>query len=302
MEAQTPQPRRLKQLRLCPCLSPSPGTCPTIWLGVSEAEFKNHAIHHYTDEDWETIQSLWAQEQRRGAEYLYWENVNVGDRPPITVDGPYSCPGKGGMIMSVNTPSQSDWYVRKHFGDPDLVKDAFGVYHKPELDEAEAAQRRQAMEEMMKKAPHPPEPGKGKKPGGDKKPPIDNSPVAVRGKATMDNFTGRDSAIRAIHNWIGDHGQLTAISWCIGSHKDFDRGIPRFPSRRNPFDSVPGMEGRHNEVHGEEGDLSINRLYVTNKYIAENGDHLVDLTWWCETIEGQIHTEGTATVKLPSRA
>ena len=61
------------------------------------------------------------------------------------------------------------------------------------------------------------------------------------------------------------------------------------------------MEGRHTEVHGEEGDLSINRLYVTGKRVDENGRHLVDLTWWCETIEHQIHTEGTATVELPAR-
>jgi hypothetical protein len=40
---------------------------------------------------------------------------------------------------------------------------------------------------------------------------------------------------------------------------------------------------------------------VTGKRIDDQGDHLVDLTWWCETITGQIHTEGTATVRLPSR-
>ena len=282
-------------------------------LGVSEAEFKNHAIHHYTDEDWETIRGLWAQEVRRGDEPLYWEDVQVGDEPPITVDGPYSCPGKGGMVMSVNTPSQSDWFVRKHFGDPVLVKDDFGVYHHPELDAREAREKQEAMAEMMRRAPHPPEPGKGGKggkpgeggPGGpegrDKKPPIDNSPVAVRGKATMDNYTGRDSALRALHNWIGTQGTVTALSWCIGSHADWDRGIPCHPNRRNPFDAVPGMEGRHNEVHGEEGDLSINRIHVTGKRVDENGDHLVDVTWWCETIEHQIHSEGTATVRLPSR-
>jgi len=49
------------------------------------------------------------------------------------------------------------------------------------------------------------------------------------------------------------------------------------------------------------GDLSINRLYVTGKRVDEAGRHLVDLSWWCETIEHQIHTEGTATVELPSR-
>ncbi len=266
-------------------------------IGVSEPEFANHKIHHYTQEDWAEIQRLWTLEVRRGDAPLYWEDVEVGDMPPITVDGPYSCPGKGGMVMSVSTPSRSDWYVRAHFGEADLVQDGFGVYHNPALDEQEGREKRQAMEEMMRKAPHPPEPG-DKKPA---KPPLDNSPVAVRGKATFDNYTGRDSALRAIHNWIGNQGTITALSWCIGAHGDHENGIPCHPNRKSPFAGVPGMEGRHTEVHGEEGDLSINRLYVTGKRIDEAGNHLVELTWWCETIEHQIHTEGTATVRLPSR-
>ena len=117
----------------------------------------------------------------------------------------------------------------------------------------------------------------------------------------MDNFTGRDSALRAIHNWIGDRGRIAALSWCIGAAGGSRPEIPKYPNRTNPFDAVPGMEGRHTEVHGEDGDLSINRIAVTGKRV-EDGRHLVDLTWWCETIEHQIHTEGTATVELPSRA
>lgn len=269
-------------------------------IGVSEPEFRNHPIHHYTDEDWDTIRGLWNQESRRGDAPLYWEDVSVGDRPPITADGPYSCPGKGGMVMSVSTPSRSDWYVKKHFGAPELVRDEFGVYHNPSLDAEEAAEKQRAMEEMMRARPHPSEPGEGpgQKP---EKPPLDNSPVAVRGKATFDNYTGRDAALRTIHNWIGDQGKITALSWCIGAHADFARGIPCHPNRKSPFAAVPGMENRHTEVHGEEGDMSITHLYVTGKRMDENGDHLADLTWWCETIEGQIHTEGTATVLLPGR-
>ena len=145
--------------------------------------------------------------------------------------------------------------------------------------------------------PKPPEP-QGKTPP---KPPLAKSPVEIRGKATFDNFTGRDSALRAIHNWMGDDGRIVNLSWCIGAHIPGDRGISGHPNRRSPFAKVPGMEHRYAEIHGEEGDLSINRLYVTDKRVDEQGRHLVDLTWWCETIQGQIHTEGTATVLLPSR-
>lgn len=268
--------------------------------GVSEPEFRNHKIHTYTDQDWETIRDLWAEEYRRGSQILYWEDVKEGDRPPITVDGPYSAPGKGGMVMSVSAPSRSDWYIRSHWGEEGLERDAFGIYHKPELDAEEAAEKRQAMEEMMRKMPHPKEPPKPKA-GKAEKPPIDNSPVAVRGKATFDNYTGRDSALRAIHNWMGDHGRIVNLSWCIGAHEAGEGGVAAHPNRNSPFLKVPGMEHRHTEVHGEEGDLSINRLYVTGKRTDEVGNGLVDLTWWCETIEGQIHTEGTATVLLPRR-
>jgi len=270
--------------------------------GINEPEFQNHAIHTYTDADWALIRSLWAQEHCRGGEPLYWEDVEAGSQPPVTVDGPYTCPGKGGMIMSVSAPSRSSWYLREHWGEADLrlSRDEFGIYHVDELDQAEAAERREAMEAQMKAHPHPgPKPGEG--PKGPPPKPRFGSPVEVRGKATMDNFTGRDSVLRCIHNWIGDRGRIAALSWCIGATGGTRPGIPKYPGRISPFDAVPGMEGRHTEIHGEEGDLSINRLYVTGKRVDEAGRHLVDLSWWCETIEHQIHTEGTATVELPSR-
>ncbi len=274
-------------------------------MGVEEPEFANHPIHHYTDEDWQLISSLWEQEHIQGSQPLYWEDVEVGHQPPVTVDGPYTCPGKGGMVMSVSAPSKSCWYIRQHWGEPELQlsRDDFGVYHVDSLDKEEAGQRKAAMEAMMKARPHPKPVGdRGpKKEDPSRKSEMDNSPVAVRGKATMDNFTGRDSALRCIHNWIGHSGRIVNLSWCIGATGGQREGIPCHPNRVSPFKNVPGMEHRHTEVHGEEGDISINRIYVTGKRIADNGDHLVDITWWCETIDHQIHTEGTATVLLPSR-
>lgn len=272
-------------------------------VGVDEPEFQNHAIHHYTDEDWDHIRNLWAGEVRQGNTPLYWEDVQIGDQPPVTVDGPYTCPGKGGMIMSVSAPSKSSWYIRNHWGENDLnlSRDEFGVYHVDTLDQEEALSKQKAMEEMMRARPHPDHKKPDDKKGPPKKPPLNRSPVEVRGKATMDNFTGRDSALRCIHNWMGDHGRIKALSWCIGATGGEREGIPVYPGRQSPFRLVPGMEHRHTEVHGEEGDISVNRLYITGKRISEDGSHLVDLVWWCETIEGQIHTEGTATVQLPSR-
>ena len=39
---------------------------------------------------------------------------------------------------------------------------------------------------------------------------------------------------------------------------------------------------------------------IAKKYV-KNGDYMVDLIWWLETIEGDIYEEGEATVKLPRK-
>ena len=43
---------------------------------------------HYTDEDYERIDAIYAQEQPRGAEKRYWEDVSVGDELAPMVKGP----------------------------------------------------------------------------------------------------------------------------------------------------------------------------------------------------------------------
>jgi acyl dehydratase len=51
---------------------------------------KNDAIEpaHYTDEDIERIDAVYAAEQRRGSEPRFWEDVTVGDELPAMVKGP----------------------------------------------------------------------------------------------------------------------------------------------------------------------------------------------------------------------
>jgi acyl dehydratase len=43
---------------------------------------------HYTDEDYEKIDAIYASEKPRGAEKRFWEDVNVGDELPPMVKGP----------------------------------------------------------------------------------------------------------------------------------------------------------------------------------------------------------------------
>ena len=131
---------------------------------------------------------------------------------------------------------------------------------------------------------------------------MDNTPPVVRGRASFENFTGRDAAVNAIENWMGDNGRLVKLSWCIGSDPLLEsRGIPAHPNRVSSFLKVPGMERRFTDVHGEAGDLIVTRLYVADTIPLDHEWGQADLVWWTETIEGQIFTEGTASVLLPVR-
>ena len=53
------------------------------------------------------------------------------------------------------------------------------------------------------------------------------------------------------------------------------------------------------EAHGADGIAAITKGYVTDKY-AKFGKHYIDLTCWCEDLEGRIWCEGYGSIKLPS--
>ncbi|MCF0229820.1 MAG: MaoC family dehydratase N-terminal domain-containing protein, partial [Parasporobacterium sp.] len=44
--------------------------------------------HVYTDEDYAYMKEIWKNEQIQGSTPRYWEDVNIGDRPTVTLDGP----------------------------------------------------------------------------------------------------------------------------------------------------------------------------------------------------------------------
>jgi len=46
--------------------------------------------HYTTDEEWDYIKTLWDKEKIRGSEKLYWEDVKIGDEPPLICTGPVS--------------------------------------------------------------------------------------------------------------------------------------------------------------------------------------------------------------------
>lgn len=252
-------------------------------------DWSDHIIHHYTDKDWDTIRSYWAQEHRTGKEKRFWEDVQIGDRPTPTIDGPFTTPDKTPLCCG---PSKNDWALRAHFGSSENIRDEFGQYHIPQVEEQEREEQRRMMAARPPRKPKPGEPPK--------KPLGGNSPFEIRGRASLENYTGRNTALRAIMNFIGDDGRVRKLSWAIGTQDESHLNIPQHPGRISSFLAVPGMEHCRADIHGEAGDVSINRMVVTGKHIVD-GAHLVDLTWWCETLDGQIFTEGTATVELPCR-
>jgi hypothetical protein len=115
---------------------------------------------------------------------------------------------------------------------------------------------------------------------------------------------GREYAIRHINNWMGDKGWLQNIRWSImepRSHALYGKQVVANPSAVRYLDKVPALKGKFVNAHGLTNDLAIVKSYVEKKYVKD-GDFLVDLIWWVETIDGAIFEEGGATIKLPSKA
>lgn len=66
------------------------------------------------------------------------------------------------------------------------------------------------------------------------------------------------------------------------------------------MDKVPYMKGKGCTVYGSEGDTVIAKDYVTDKYINDRGEHIIDLTCWGETLDNRI-IQVVAAAKLPSK-
>ncbi len=119
-----------------------------------------------------------------------------------------------------------------------------------------------------------------------------------KARAVFYNFTSRNFILRMLTNWCGDDGFLCSFQWrfqnlfaCMSGNepgKDF-------------LAKVPSMAGKFVNRHGMEGDTAICRGEVTGKY-EKDGRHLVDVTCWAETLDGDVIQVVQATVELPVRA
>lgn len=245
--------------------------------------------HIYTDEDWEYIIRIWKDEKVRGAEPLYWDDVNIGDEV-IAAHGPLLVEEEMDMLYFL-----PQWAIdtKKNMLDPEtfakMVKNKQGIYVLPE---------------HLEKKPSPtPLTGAGA--------PTATPEIANRdGRATVQNAVLPKFVAGMIYNWMGEHGWLQRIGWDI---MELPPGypesvIPLIPMELRPalFDKypymkkVPYMRGCRAAWHALEDDLIISKAYVTAKY--NQGDkYFADLTWWCQTLDKYLVEEGFATVKLPKK-
>ena len=242
--------------------------------------------HVYTDEDWQNIFDIWANENPRGDEILYWEDVNVGDMPNVTLDGPIH-------TSSMPTPpygmAVNGSRTMKELADPavraTMKRDEFGLY----IPEDMAQWNPKVPPYDDPRAKMGPPPGAG-------------APPKETKRAVFINFMGRDFAVHHINNWMGTHGWIQNIRWGIMTDP-VEQGFsfPKNPEAIDFIAPVPALKGKKSTTHGLQYDVMKIHSQVYDKYVKD-GKHYVELGFWITTInDDEIYEEGGATIILPSK-
>ncbi len=277
-----------------PARIPKSPTFQDMWVAP---DWLSRPAHVYTDADWQTIRGIWAKETRRGAEPLYWEDVQVGDQPAWTLDGPIEASVSPVAPWGMGVGGSRT--LKREITDPKIFatmirNEKDGIYRLPNRDD------------YVPRVPSGPSSGGGVLPAQKAEAgAIVTTDIHKDGikRSPLVNYMGRDLAIRQITNWMGDKGWLENIRWSIMDPRvdaDFGIYVPKDPLAEHYLDRVPFMKGRYVNTHGLTGDVAIVKSYVTDKEVRD-GRFVVNLVWWVETIDGKIWLEGGATVRLPSK-
>ncbi|MDZ7879948.1 MAG: hypothetical protein U5L45_19880 [Saprospiraceae bacterium] len=277
---------------------PSTGPTPPGWIAPKWDSRPNHV---YTDKDYDTLKDLWSKEKRQGATPLFYEDVKIGDQPTTTVDGPITASvmpqepfgnGLGGsrtLRKEILTPS-----VFKT-----MTKNALGIYQMPNAaDNVPVVPKFERLAGAGGPPPPPPPPS-----GTNDIKTADLHKMQDNTRSVLINFLGRDLAIRHLNNWMGDAGWLKNIRWGImepAAMEAVGLKVPTSPFSERYLHRVPFMKDKHMNAHGLTNDVAIVNSYVYDKHVV-NGENLVELVWWIETIDGYLFEEGGATIKLPSK-
>ena len=220
-----------------------------------------HPAHQYTDEDYAVLKGIWENEKVRGAEVLYWDDVNVGDYTWTTAEPPFTqmdiirmhgqelvgCESVKGQVLSGR--------IR---GD----KNEYGVY-----DNVISHYK----------------PGRG---------PFYNytgRDFCVRNVA---NWCG-DAGFITMVNWrmVNDfEPEKQANPFPEGFYREsYMLKVPELKEK-----------GAHINTHGMCPDATITKGYVYDKY-EKDGQYYIDIALWCEDFDGNYHTECGITVRLPKK-
>lgn len=252
--------------------------------------------HYYTDEDWDAIRDIWSKEYRRGGDVLYWEDVNIGDEPAWTLDGPIDDSVEPTKPWGMGVGGSRS--LKREIMDPEIFKTMVrnpydGIWRLPKRSLSYPA------------FPEYAKPKYGVDAGGGSTSFQGNDDPASKpqDRFVFINFMGRDFAVRHFTNWAGDKGRLKNISWGIMPDecmRYYGYNLPKNPEAVSFLADVPEKRGQCLH-HGMERDVFLVKSRIVGKYIEE-GEHLVKLAWWIEVITGEMIEEGTAIVSLPSKA
>jgi len=268
--------------------------------------------HYYTDQDWDYIKKIWANEKRQGATPLYWEDVNIGDEPTWTLEGPMeqSIHPIAPWGMGIHGSRAS---LKKEIMDPKILptlirSEKDGIYRMPNK-----ADQIPPVPEYKEKVTAAPGSialgmiGRREAATGVAAQELDmfaREPEGEDKRTILINYTGRDLAIRHFTNWMGDRGWLRQIRWSVFEPRTLaPRGkyfFPVNPESERFLERVPKWKGKFVCTHGLTGDIAIIKSCVYDKYVR-NDEYFVELGWLIEDIGSYIWTEGGATVKLPSK-
>ena len=221
--------------------------------------------HRYTDADWNVLRDIWSKEVIRGKDTLYWEDVHIGDEPPMTAESPvtdYDARRYTGMhhaVGAVAGDTVRDFVMGKRV-ERRFQKREDGVIWLPESERTHFL----------------------------------NFVGRNFCRRLVTNWMGDDGMIRKM-GWrmVNDYPP----------EKQFNH-FPEGHFRESWLLKVPYLKeaGRFTNTHGMGPDCALVHGYVTDKWVEKGtGDHLVMLTVWCEDMDGNIFQECEFSVVLPTR-
>jgi hypothetical protein len=234
--------------------------------GGQQQERYTRPAHKYTDADWEILKNIWKNEKIRGAETLYWEDVKVGDEPPMTAENPVTdydarrYTGFHHTVGAVGGDSARD-YLMTGNSERRFYKRDDGVYGVSSSDRTHFLN-------------------------------FVGRNFCLR---TITNWCGDDGFVRKI-GWrmVNDFRPEEQMNH-----------FPEGHFRESWLLKVPSLKkaGKFINTHGMGPDCAICKAYVTEKFIdPDTGDHMVMLTGWAEDMDGNIFQECEFSVALPTRS